>query len=188
MGAISWGHSQGRLHGAACEGRARTGSQKQGDGMEYNVIQLDNSYSVGIESIDEQHKQLISMCNNLYLNCYKKDEISQDFFRQGISSLISFMRYHLFVEEQLLSRIAFPEFHDHKEEHSNVIEFINRYLVYLGTDEEEQLKKSIPTIRDCILKHITVSDRKYANYIHTMNRYAPWHMKDSYLPTELFLG
>jgi hemerythrin len=156
--------------------------------MKYSVVQLDNCYSVGIESIDEQHKQLISMCNNLYLNSYKKDEISQNFFRQGISSLVSFLRYHLFVEEQLLSRIAFPEFHAHKEEHIKGVEFINRYLAYLGTDEEMRLKKSIPVIRDYILKHITVSDRTYANYIHTMNRYAPWHMKDTYLPTELFLG
>ncbi|MDR1444789.1 MAG: hemerythrin domain-containing protein [Treponema sp.] len=156
--------------------------------MEYNVIQLDNYYSVGIESIDEQHKQLISMCNNLYLNSCKRDEISKNFFNQSISSLADFLKYHLFVEEQLLSRVAFPEFHSHKEEHSKAVEFINRYLAYLGTDEESQLKKEIPVIREYILKHITVSDRKYANYIHTMNRYTPWHMKDSYLPTEIFLG
>lgn len=156
--------------------------------MEYNVIRLDNSYSVGIESIDEQHKQLISMCNNLYLNSYKKDDVSQNFFRQGVSSLISFLRYHLFVEEQLLSRIAFPDFQKHKDEHSKAVEFINRGLVYLGTGEEVYLKKSVPLIRDRILRHIMESDRGYANYIHTMNRYAPWHMKDTYLPTELFLG
>ncbi|MDR2178442.1 MAG: hemerythrin domain-containing protein [Treponema sp.] len=156
--------------------------------MKSSVIRLDNCYSVGIESIDEQHKQLISMCNNLYLNSCKKDEASRDFFKQGISSLISFVRYHIFVEEQLLSRIAFPEFHDHKEEHSKAVEYINGYLTYLGTSEEARLKKSIPEIRDYILRHITVSDRGYANYIHTLNRCAPWHMRDTYLPTELFLG
>ncbi|MDR2136226.1 MAG: hemerythrin domain-containing protein [Treponema sp.] len=156
--------------------------------MKTSVIRLDNSYSVGIESIDEQHKQLISMCNNLYLNCCKKDDISRDFFRQGVASLVSFMRYHLFVEEQLLSRIAFPEFHDHKEEHRKAVEYVNGCLVYLDTGEEARFKKSIPKIRDCILRHITVSDRKYANYIHAMNRYAPWHIKDTYLPVELFLG
>jgi hemerythrin len=156
--------------------------------MAYSVILLDNSYSVGIESIDEQHKQLIIMCNNLYLNSHKKDEISRNFFRQSVSSMVNFLRYHLFVEEQLLSRIAFPDFHKHKEEHSKAVELVNRYLAYLGTEEEERIKESIPAIRDYMLKHITVSDRGYANYIHTMNRYAPWHMKDTYLPTELFLG
>jgi hemerythrin len=156
--------------------------------MGYNVIQLDNYYSVGIESIDEQHKQLISMCNNLYLNSCKKDEMSRIFFSRSISSLIDFLKYHLFVEEQLLSRIAFPEFNAHKEEHSKAVDLVNRYLAYLGTDEELMLKKEIPRFREYILKHITVNDRKYANYIHAMNRHTPWHLKDSYLPTELFLG
>jgi hemerythrin-like metal-binding protein len=128
------------------------------------------------------------MCNNLYLNSCKKDELSRDFFKQGVSSLVSFIRYHLFAEEQLLSRIAFPEFHSHQEEHRKAVEFINGCISCLESDDEAQLKKTIVVIRDCILKHITVSDRKYANYIHTMNRYAPWHMKDTYLPTELFLG
>jgi hemerythrin len=162
--------------------------KSQGDNMTRGVIRFDNSYSVGIESIDEQHKQLITMCNNLCLSSHKKDEISQNFFRQSVSSMVNFLRYHLFVEEQLLSRIAFPDFSEHKEEHSRAIELINRHLAYLGTEEEDQIKNSIPMLRDYMLKHITVNDRGYANYIHTMNRYAPWHMKDTYLPTELFLG
>jgi hemerythrin len=156
--------------------------------MEYNVIRLDDRYLIGIESIDEQHKQLISMCNNLYLNSRKEDNISQNFFRSGVSGLVSFLQYHFFVEEQLLSRINYPEFQAHREEHRKGVDFITPYLMRLGTNDELHLKALIPEIRRKILQHITVSDRRYANYIHALNRYTPWHLKDSYLPPELFLG
>lgn len=156
--------------------------------MDYHIVQLDSRYSVGIEVIDEQHKQLISMCSNLHLNHQKKDEVSQDFFRQCVSSLIHFLQYHFVVEEQLLSRITYPEFRDHQEEHKKAVDFLNRHLMYLGTGEEKRVKESMPLFQNLLLKHITVSDRRYATYVHTMNRHTPWHMKDSYLPTEMFLG
>jgi hemerythrin len=156
--------------------------------MEHQVVQLDSRYSVGIEFVDEQHKQLISMCNNLCLNQKRKDEISENFFRQCVSSLVSFLQYHFFAEEQLLSRIAYPEFHAHREEHSKAVDLLSRYLKYVGTDEEQQFKDSIPVFRTMLLEHITVSDRRYANYVHTLKYYTPWHVKDSYLPSDVYLG
>jgi hemerythrin len=189
------GNYNGKLQGLADFGPEAGGrvveqvlSPCQGVIMDYQVVQLDSRYSVGIEAIDEQHKQLISMCHILHLNHQKKDEISRDFFRNCVSSLVNFLQYHFFSEEQLLSRIAYPEFRTHQEEHKKAIEFLNRHLMYLGTSEEARIKESIPLFYTLLLNHITVCDRRYAAYVHTMNRYTPWHIKDSGLPPEMFLG
>lgn len=155
---------------------------------EHHILHLDGRYSTGIESIDEQHTQLISMCNNLYLDHQKKGEFSRDFFRQCLSSVVNFLQYHFFVEEQLLSRIAYPEFRDHQEEHKQAADFLNRCLVYLDAGEEAWLRESVPLLRGRLLKHITVSDRRYASYIHAMNRHSPRYSKESRLPTEVFLN
>jgi hemerythrin-like metal-binding protein len=140
-------------------------------------VEWENRYSVGIESFDKQHRQLISMCNNLCLYCHTKDEISQDHFQQDMSGLVTFLRYHFLAEEHLLERINFPEYLSHKEEHGNIVGLLDQCLVYLGTDDEMRFKKAIPAIQDRILKHIIGPDRKYANYVRTMNRYIPWHVR-----------
>ncbi|MDR3249307.1 MAG: bacteriohemerythrin [Treponema sp.] len=156
--------------------------------MGYHVIEWNSHYSVGIESIDEQHKQIISMCNNLCLNCYKKESFFQDFFRQGLSGLFSFLRYHFTAEEQMLDSVNFPDILTHKEEHNRYVNFFNGYLSYLGTDDEKVLKESMPAIQDRLLTHISNYDHGYANYIHTLKRHGSWYLRDGHLPTEAFLG
>ncbi|MDR3247758.1 MAG: hypothetical protein LBT39_03140 [Treponema sp.] len=156
--------------------------------MGYHVVEWESRYSVGIESIDEQHKQIITVCNNLCLNCHREDENSREFFHQGMSGLIRFLQYHFLVEEQLLERIDFPELSFHKDEHLKAQGFFKRYLACLGTEDELPLKRSILLIQKQVIRHITEHDHKYANYIHAMHRHAPWYVRDGFLPTELFLG
>jgi hemerythrin-like metal-binding protein len=156
--------------------------------MDYRVIEWKNRYSVGIESLDEQHKQIICMCNNLFLNSHKKDENSQEFFRQTVVGMTRFLQYHFLVEEDLLVRISFPDIFPHKEEHVRFSNFFDRYLACLGTADENSLKKTVPLILDQLLRHITDFDCKYGKFVYAMNQDNQKHLEEDRLPTEAFLG
>jgi hemerythrin-like metal-binding protein len=154
--------------------------------MEYRIFQWSDSYSMGIDSIDEQHKQLFSFCNNLWINSHRSDEFSRNFFYQCVSDMVNFMQYHIFEEERLFSRIGFPDSRAHKDEHSKAASFLSRCMVYMDAGEEVWFKNSIPDLQKKILTHVTVSDRRFANYIHSLNH--PRYQMGNRLPTELFLG
>jgi hemerythrin len=154
--------------------------------MEYRIFRWDDSYSVGIGSIDDQHKQLLAICNNLWVNSFRTDDFSRNFFHQNISELVNYVEYHIYEEEQLLTRIGYPDFRSHKEEHSKAAAFLNKCLLRLGTGEELSIRESIPEIQRRILSHISGSDRSFANYVRSLNH--PRYSKDNRLPTELFFG
>ncbi|MDR1972468.1 MAG: hemerythrin domain-containing protein [Treponema sp.] len=154
--------------------------------MERRIIQWNERYSIGIESLDEQHKQLLTLCNNLYINGHKQDEFARDFFRQCVSVLVNFVQFHIFEEEQLLVRTGYPEYHSHKAEHSKAIALFSRHLAYLGTEDDVWIKESIPDLQRYIINHITVNDRDFAAYVHALNH--PRYTRETRIPTELFLG
>jgi hypothetical protein len=56
----------------------------------------------------------------------------------------------------------------------------------MDAGEELWFKSSIPDIQAKIIRHVTVSDRRFAHYVHSLSH--PRYQKGSRLPTELFLG
>jgi hemerythrin-like metal-binding protein len=154
--------------------------------VEYRIVRWDDSYSVGIGPIDDQHKQLLILCNNLWISSYRTDDFSRSFFRQNVYELVNYADYHIYEEEQLLARAGYPDLRSHKKEHSKIAAFLNRYLLHLGAGEDLLIRESIPEMQKQILNHITGSDRGFANYVRSLQH--PRYVKENRLPTEIFFG
>jgi hemerythrin-like metal-binding protein len=84
-------------------------------------IVWNNSYSVGNEWIDNQHKQIIKMINALLDNHISLDAAS-DQLHDLLDSMTSYFRAHFVDEEKFLEEIAFPELEMHKKLHLDYID------------------------------------------------------------------
>jgi hemerythrin-like metal-binding protein len=128
--------------------------------------------SVGIEEIDEQHKELISRINDLV------DSVRQHVCKYKIGDVIKFLEEYIFVhfgdEEGLMKKYGYPDYPAHKAQHEF---FISEF-----TDLKKELEKleggkkrgsydlSVETNRivvDWILDHIAKIDRKLGAYLQT---------------------
>ncbi|NUM42497.1 MAG: bacteriohemerythrin, partial [Leptospiraceae bacterium] len=93
------------------------------------LFNWDESYSVGVDSIDLQHKNLFDMINNLHDNIHsiKNEPLA---IKTTLDELISYIQYHFLHEEELLKKNNFPEFQVHSIEHEklcgNLEEFIKK--------------------------------------------------------------
>jgi hemerythrin len=141
--------------------------------MQDDIIEWDNRYAVGIEQIDEQHRELLKMANNL---CIGSREAGA-----SIHNVVSFLRYHFLTEEELLENIKYPDIIAHKQQHSNLLKEIFDKLEQPEADRQPVLSNLTRHLRNRIITHITLIDKKYATYIHILNR-------ECSPPTELFLG
>lgn len=124
-------------------------------------ITWNDSLSVKIDSMDEQHKKLIEMINNFYDNVSKRsnDEL--------ISSLVKGMKtytiMHFTTEERYMKQFNYPKYEQHKKEHDAFISKVN--------DLEQKLKsgKAILSfeitnfLKDWIKKHIQEEDKQYTS-------------------------
>ncbi|MDR0402538.1 MAG: bacteriohemerythrin [Treponema sp.] len=125
----------------------------------------DDRYSVGIQLIDDQHKKLIELTNDLYDACREGTEAVAAHFREAIHGTVAYVKYHFAAEEKLLEQVKYPDFAVHKKEHESFV-----IKVLEDVKEFEEGKKFIPNVfvrylKDWILAHIAVEDKKYAEYI-----------------------
>jgi hemerythrin len=128
-------------------------------------IQWDNRYAIGIPLIDNQHKELIRLTNELYEGCLMGKEEAKHYFMKTVKGTVDYVKYHFTAEEKLLETVKYPELPEHKKQHES---FIKQLLDDVQSFESG--KKFVPNLfvrflRDWILSHIAVMDKKYADYI-----------------------
>ena len=123
----------------------------------------DEKYSVGIKSIDNEHKKLIDVYNAFYESIVKKE--GKEKMGLTIKGLKDYTVYHFTNEEKLMQLYQYPGLELHKKEHDNfikvVLDFENRY-----SKEKMILGVEITNfIREWIVKHIMETDKLYTQFL-----------------------
>ena len=79
-----------------------------------------SEYSVGVDSIDNQHKKLVELLNTL------ADRMSEgkgnDVLKVIFDELVKYTVYHFDEEEKYFDRIDYPQADEHRKEHKELIE------------------------------------------------------------------
>jgi hemerythrin len=134
------------------------------------LVEWDDRYSVGIPLIDEQHKELVRLTNELYEGCLAGEETARDYFMTAVKGTVDYVKYHFGMEEKLLQNSGYPELAEHKREHEAFIKHI--------VDEVQSFnagKKFVPNVfvrylKDWILSHIAVADKRYSVFIMNLKK------------------
>jgi hemerythrin-like metal-binding protein len=126
-----------------------------------------DDYSVGIKEIDEQHKRLFDIINELH-NAMKEAK-AKSVLGKVIKDLIDYTEFHFSSEEILLKNCKYPDFNQHKLIHDQftvkVKEFEQKYLN--GTVLLSQ--EIVQFLKDWLIKHIKESDKQYSMFIIKAN-------------------
>ncbi|MDR0495307.1 MAG: bacteriohemerythrin [Treponema sp.] len=141
--------------------------------MNDNVTQADNheiipwthALVIGIELIDNQHKQLIMLTNELYRACLRGGTTLEAVFKETMSRMVEYVRFHFTTEQAMLQRVHYPDYAEHKKEHDSLIK-----TVLETTKDYSDGKKFVPNnfvrfLKDWIVSHIGYNDKIYAAYI-----------------------
>ncbi|MDR1868069.1 MAG: bacteriohemerythrin [Treponema sp.] len=135
------------------------------------LVEWDERFSVGIDAMDNQHKKLFELTNNLYAACLKGKDAVNKYFYEVIHETVDYIRFHFTAEERILEQIQYPRLVEHRKEHEA---FVQRVLN--DVKEFEDGRAFVPNafvrfLKDWILTHIAVSDREgYAKYIEELKK------------------
>jgi hemerythrin len=129
------------------------------------LVEWDDRYSMNIQFIDDQHKELINLTNALYKGCLGGDETARSYFMETIRGTVDYVKYHFSAEEKMMESIHFPDLVQHKKEHES---FVKKILA--DVERFQGGKKFVPNefvryLKDWILTHIAIEDKKYSDYI-----------------------
>ncbi len=135
--------------------------------MAKNLITWADKYSVGYKEIDDQHKKLVDMINDLYASFIqgKADETIENI----LTEMINYTDYHFKIEEKYFEKYNYSDTKLHKEQHQGfvdkVTDFYNDYKngnVTISYDVMDFLRK-------WLLNHILISDKKFVNEFKNNN-------------------
>jgi hemerythrin len=125
------------------------------------------SYNLGIEEIDHQHRVLVNLINRLYESFMKREE--KENMHNILKEMLDYAHYHFETEEKLFQQIAFPIAAEHIKLHNDfearTIEFRHRFRQ--GNTITSMLMKFL---RDWLTSHILKADREYADFIKSESK------------------
>lgn len=127
------------------------------------LISWKDEYIIDEDTIDSQHKKLISLINRLYGSFIEGK--ANDELEHIIAELINYSVFHFSTEEQFFERIDYIHKDEHKAQHND---FINKTRLFKEKfiNKEEDLSYDIMNfMRDWLRNHILGSDRKYIPYL-----------------------
>jgi hemerythrin len=121
------------------------------------------SLDVGIGSINEQHKKLVGLVNDLH-DAIGKGE-GKDALGKTLDGLIDYTKTHFAYEEQLFSKTGYSDAASHKQEHDKLCATV--------VDVQEKFKAGggdlsgevMTFLKDWLLNHIQGTDKKYGPHL-----------------------
>ena len=120
--------------------------------------------SVNIRQIDEQHKKLVSMLNELHdamLNGKGRDVLSQI-----LDGLAEYTVTHFATEENLMKKYNYPGYVNHKTEHDRFVEKVSEFKEKLSQGQLTLTMEVLNFLKDWLTSHIMGSDKKYGPFLN----------------------
>lgn len=120
-------------------------------------------YSVQNPLIDGQHQRLLSILNDLILIANRRSprEAISELFHQ----LIDYAREHFTAEEQILKKVGYPAFTQHKAAHLVYIDTLLSLNAQYNAEDEAMVEEMINFLKNWLIHHILKMDTAYASYI-----------------------
>jgi hemerythrin-like metal-binding protein len=124
-------------------------------------MKWDDSFAIGIEAIDNQHKKIFEHLLALENSVIKRDP--WHILRFFVAQLSEYMQFHLAVEEALLEIVGYPDRSAHGDSHAKLVAQI--------ASLEEKLKANangeslVGFFEDWFIRHVLSSDRDYASFV-----------------------
>ncbi len=133
-----------------------------------DFLEWSMDYSVGITTIDEQHKRLFGAINQLAELANQKDDNKTRRFSEVLKLLLFLNNYiylHFQDEERAMAEIEYEGLRYHKLLHQNFSENVNQTYIEFLENEEIDLDQLLKTLKDWLSSHILQEDMKAFNIV-----------------------
>ena len=130
--------------------------------MEKKLIIWDDFYSVGFELIDDQHKKLIDMINDLYASFISGQ--AQEKAPGIVDEMVNYTDYHFKTEERFFDKYNYPETEKHKEIHQSFVDKAVELKLGLESKQVTVSYDIMNFLRQWLIDHILKEDKKFAAF------------------------
>lgn len=121
--------------------------------------------SVGVHALDEDHKKLVAMINELFdgINAGK----GKDVVGSILDRLIRYTVEHFRREEEFFASTAYPDTAAHKKEHEKLTAEVVKVQTAFKAGATATVSLEVMNfLKNWLLNHIQVSDNRYGPHLN----------------------
>jgi hemerythrin len=117
-------------------------------------------YSVNVSAIDEQHQELVSLLNRLFVAVSTQE--SDEAIVASLDALMHFTETHFALEEQLMQQANYTDLEAHKKEHKKLLEQLNLLRQKQALKQDHLYFEILGFVKTWLKGHIVGVDMKYS--------------------------
>ena len=128
------------------------------------IVTWSDRLSCGIKLIDDQHKGLVDLVNDMFNHATGNSIKEHDYFNIVIQEVVKYVKVHFATEEKIMIATKFSGYAEHKKAHDSfviaVVENINDYKA----GKRLTLSAFTKFLKGWVLSHIAMMDKQYFEY------------------------
>ncbi len=134
-----------------------------------NYINWDQSFSVEIKQIDQQHKKLVDLVNQLHKGM--KAGNSKLLMGKILDELVNYTAEHFKTEEDIFERIKYARKEEHERIHEDLVGKVIEFQKSFHSGNALISMDLMNFLKDWLVNHIKGEDRKYIQAMHDAGIY-----------------
>jgi hemerythrin len=123
----------------------------------------DQSLSVQVKEIDEDHRRLVNLFNILIHSVVEGD--AKNYIEAVLEELISCTVWHFRHEERLMLKYDYEGLAEHKAEHQELIDSVRALQQTFLQEDKPVSSEDIEFLEHWLTEHIFVADMKLGSYL-----------------------
>lgn len=126
------------------------------------LVDWNDSLSVGIQEIDDQHQFLVELLNKLHRAIHQRQGTAAA--EAILMELVEYTKIHFAVEESLMRILGYPYYEEHKQQHDHLISEIHQLQDKLASGKASVTFELLHFLRVWLTKHIMDEDQQYSPF------------------------
>lgn len=128
-----------------------------------------DKYSIGVELIDDQHKELFKRLSK-FIQIVQNDTAwteKLDTVKDTLAFMKEYVVFHFDDEEAYQEKIGFPDIAAHKKAHSNFKNLIDDYVELFEKEgfTQEKIQELSAKLMTWLIMHVGKMDQKIGEYV-----------------------
>jgi len=125
-------------------------------------------FMCGVKIIDDQHKGLVDLINEMFDHVTGNYTQEKDYFNRVIAEAVKYVKNHFSTEEKIMVATKFAGYADHKKEHEKFVRTVAENVKDYQAGKRFTLSTFTRFLKDWVYSHIALMDKRYFEYFKSI--------------------
>jgi hemerythrin-like metal-binding protein len=123
-----------------------------------SLLQWKPEYSVGVQSMDDEHREMIDLINATYEKL--TSDAAADQVEEYLGEILSTISMHFALEERIMQNAGYGEFQAHKDDHEVLLDRLRDLMDDYYDDPASGAKRLEQSLSDWFATHFSTFDAR----------------------------